>query len=84
MDEGDVTGVVCPEPNCRVPISEEILCLLFGSGSQAPRLRLHCHSQKLCRKAENLDLPEEQTRLEQLKTLKFARHPSKRKSSAAE
>ncbi|CAE7793985.1 ANKIB1 [Symbiodinium sp. KB8] len=34
LDEGDVTGVVCPEPNCRVPISEEILCLLFGSGSQ--------------------------------------------------
>ncbi|CAE7029418.1 ANKIB1, partial [Symbiodinium natans] len=47
LDEGDVTGVICPEPNCRMPISEEILSLLFGAGSQ------------------------EQTKLEQLKTMKF-------------
>lgn len=22
LDEGDVAGVVCPEPNCKLPVSE--------------------------------------------------------------
>ena len=30
LDEGDVAGVVCPEPNCRLPISEAWLSLGLG------------------------------------------------------
>lgn len=47
LDEGDVAGVACPEPNCKLPISEEMLAHVFGMGSA------------------------EQSRFEQLKTLKF-------------
>lgn len=35
LDEGDVAGVACPEPNCRLPISEEILRRVFGDASAA-------------------------------------------------
>ncbi|CAJ1353421.1 unnamed protein product [Effrenium voratum] len=33
LDEGDVAGVVCPEPNCKLPVSEDILKLVFGPDS---------------------------------------------------
>jgi len=33
LDEGDVSGVACPEPNCRLPITEDILKRIFGSDS---------------------------------------------------
>ena len=35
LDEGDVSGVACPEPNCRLPITEDILKRIFGSDSPA-------------------------------------------------
>lgn len=33
LDEGDVTGIACPEPNCRLPISEDMLKRIFGAES---------------------------------------------------
>eukprot|EP00435_Cladocopium_sp_Y103_P020007 s3396_g4.t2 len=33
LDEGDVAGIACPEPNCRLPISEDMLKRIFGAES---------------------------------------------------
>jgi len=31
LKEGDVASIVCPEPSCRLPVSEAMLCELFNS-----------------------------------------------------
>lgn len=37
LREGDFSGIVCPEPSCRLPISEGMLVQLF-EGSESPQL----------------------------------------------